>query len=68
MQRLTLEIAIENKFSPMECVKFYDQDLDDKHAEDILWAHTCFPFDTEIMLTQLFHFFESYKKDEGAIE
>jgi hypothetical protein len=53
MKPLTIEHAIENNFTAIECVKYFKPDWSDKECDFILWEDTCYPFDFEAMITQL---------------
>jgi len=52
--KLTIEMAIRDNLTNIECVKYYFPDITDLQADNILWEETCFPFDTEVMLSQLY--------------
>ena len=44
MKPLTIEHALKNNFTPIECVKFFKPDWSDE---------ACYPFDFETMIKQL---------------
>lgn len=53
MIKLTLKHAIENKFTPIDCVKYFKPEWTDEECDFYLWEFTCFPFSTEILIEQL---------------
>lgn len=53
MEALTLEHALENKFTPIDCVKYFKPEWTDDECDFYLWEFTCFPFSTESMIKQL---------------
>ena len=57
--RLTIETAIANNYSAVDCVKYYWPEISDKDADFILWEETCFPCDNEAMLSQLYNKYSS---------
>ena len=58
MEKLTLEHAIKNHFTPIDCVKFFKPEYDDDTCDFILFEHTCFPlYSKELMIKQLNEFF-----------
>ncbi len=67
MNPLTLEYALENKFKPIDCVKYFKPDWTDAECDDFLWEHTCFPFSNESMINQLNEHFLT-KKYSGGIK
>lgn len=60
--KLTLENAVEKKLTPVQCVQYYYPKADDVKANDILWEQTCFPFDMETTLGQLYNKYKSLKE------
>jgi hypothetical protein len=54
IEKLTEQEALENKFSGLDCVRYYFNGISDEEADFILWEKTCFPFSTEMMLNQLY--------------
>lgn len=50
---LTIEYAIENKFTPIDCVKYFAPEMSDDDCDMYLWECTCYPFSVEIMINQL---------------
>lgn len=50
---LTLEFIEKNKMSGIDCLKYFNPDWNDLECDYYLWEHTCFPFSTEILITQL---------------
>ena len=59
---LTLDYAITNKFTPYDCVRFFNPKASDDLCEFIIWEQTCFPFSSEIMIKQLNETFKTYEK------
>ena len=55
--KLTLQHAIENKFTDIDCVKYFKPDWSDEDCYYFLRSHTCFPFSMEIMIEQLNKYF-----------
>ncbi len=53
MEKLTLKYAIENKFTPIDCVKYFKPEWTDEECDFYLWEFTCYPFSTEILIEQL---------------
>lgn len=53
MKELTLEYAIDNKFTAVDCVKYFKPDADDEYIDFILWEETCYPFSIEYTIKQL---------------
>ena len=53
MKILTLEYTIENKFTPIDCVKYFKPDWTDEYCDFYLWENTCFPLSNEIFIKQL---------------
>lgn len=51
--KLTLEHAKEKDFRVIDCVKFFRPEWTDEQCKDYLWNKTCFPFDMEVMISQL---------------
>lgn len=57
MTPLSIQHAIDNKFTSVDCVKYFNPDWTDEECDYYLWSHTCFPFSTEIMIEQLNKYF-----------
>ena len=57
MNPLTLQHAIDNKFTAIDCVRYFQPDWSDEECDYYLWSQTCFPFSTEIMIEQLNKYF-----------
>lgn len=53
MKPLTKKYVIENKLTPIGCVKYFKPKITKDEAEFILWEKTCFPFSTDEMIKQL---------------
>ncbi len=53
MKPLTLEYALENKFRPIDCVKYFEPDWTDEECEFYLWEFTCFPLSIKETISQL---------------
>lgn len=53
MEALTKKYALENKFTPIDCVKYFKPEITDEEADFIIWEETCFPFSTDEMIKQL---------------
>jgi len=66
-RKLYFSVAKKRKFTPIDCVKYYFPEKSDKEADYILWEKTCFPFDTDMYLTQLYNLYlkRKDKKDEN---
>lgn len=56
-EKLTYEKSIELGLTWIGCVKYYKPELTDGEADYILWEFTCFPFDTDTALSQIYDFF-----------
>jgi hypothetical protein len=50
---LTLEQAIERRYTPIDCVKYYRPNWTNKQCDVYLWENTCYPMSNEILLEQL---------------
>lgn len=50
---LTLQHALKNNFTPIQCVKYFKPDWSDEACFDLLMEETCYPFDFETMIKQL---------------
>ena len=50
---LTEKHAIKNKFSGIDCIKYFKPDWTDEDCDFHLWNETCFPFSTTILIAQL---------------
>ena len=57
MTPLSIQHAIENNFTAIDCVRYFNPDWNDEECDYYLWSHTCFPFSTEIMIEQLNKYF-----------
>lgn len=53
MKPLTLEFAKENKFTPLDLVRYFEPDAPEEKCDYILWEQTCFPFSIEQTIAQL---------------
>lgn len=53
MEKLTLEYVEENKFTPIDCIKYFNPKWTDEHCDFYLWEETCFPFSTKMLIEQL---------------
>lgn len=53
MTNLTIEHVIENKLTPIQCVKFFKPDWTDEECDLYVWENTCFPFSSEVFIKQL---------------
>jgi len=62
MKKLTLKYAIENKFTPCDCVKYYYPKATDEFCGFMLWERTCFPMDMKTTLNQLYKEYINDKK------
>ena len=58
---LTLQMAIKKKMTGVKAVKYYNKNISDKLADNILWEETCYPFSNEMFLKQLYQFYISKK-------
>jgi hypothetical protein len=61
MKELTLKMAVEKKFTPIKCVKYYFSNKSNKWCDGLLWEQTCFPFDMETTLKQLYNIFKCWE-------
>jgi hypothetical protein len=59
MKKLTLETALEHRFTVVDCVRFFNNELTFKECEFILWEHTCYPYGFQLMIKQLNEYFEN---------
>ena len=57
MNPLTLKHAIENNFTAIDCVKYFNPDWTDEECDFHLWEFTCYPLSMEIMIEQLNKYF-----------
>ena len=57
MNSLTLQHAIDNKFTAVDCVKYFNPDWTDEECDFHLWEFTCYPFSMEVMIEQLNQYF-----------
>ena len=53
LKPLTLEYAIKNHFSPIDCIKYFKPEWSDGQCEIYLWEFTSFPLSIESMINQL---------------
>ena len=53
MKKLTLEYALKNKFTPIDCVKYFNPKWTNELCDFYLWEETCFPLSTETLIKQL---------------
>ena len=53
MKPLTLEYAIDNNFTAVDCVKYFRPNWSDEQCANFAWSSTCYPFDNETMILQL---------------
>lgn len=53
MEALTIEYIITNKFTAIDCVKYFKPNWTNEECDFFLWEHTCFPCSTEFMVKQL---------------
>lgn len=53
MTTLTLAYAIENKFTPVDCVNYFKPNWTEYECREYLWSFTCYPFSNEQMIEQL---------------
>jgi len=60
MNELTIDTALEKKFTWIDCVKYYWPDKDDDFCDYLLWNETCFPFDGQMTLKQLYKLYTKY--------
>ncbi len=58
MEKLTIETALEHRFTVIDCVRFFNNELTIKECEVILWEHTCYPHSFKIMIKGLNRYFE----------
>jgi len=52
-EKLTLDYVIKNKFTGLDCVRYFKPNYSKKKCNFILWEMTCFPFCSEKMIEQL---------------
>lgn len=52
--KISIEKAIELKWSAVRVIQFYFPDKSDEECDYILWEETCFPFSNEVMLEQIY--------------
>ena len=53
MEKLTLEHALENNFTPLDLIKYFKPKWTNESCEIYLWEETCYPFSTEKLIEQL---------------
>lgn len=53
MNPLTIEHAIENKFTAIDCVKYFNPTWSDDECDFYLWEFTCYPLSIETTIKQL---------------
>lgn len=71
MEKLTLEYAMENKFTFKDCVKYFKPDADDEYCDFILWEKTCYPFSTEGIISNLNELFlneDNFKRNASEAD
>ena len=61
-EELTADIAINCKMSPIDCVRYYKEEISDEEADFIIWEKTCYPISTEVFLKQLYNIFNNTNK------
>ena len=62
-EKLTLEKALELNLKWHDCIRYYKPDATDDECEFILWEQTCFPFDHETTLNQIYGLFKFYSPE-----
>lgn len=55
---ITANEAAEKGLSFVDLMKKYKPDITEEEADFILWNETCYPFDTEATVKQIYHFFK----------
>lgn len=55
---ITADEAAEMGLSFVDLMKKYKPDITEEEADFILWNETCYPFDTEAIIKQIYHFFK----------
>lgn len=68
MEKLTFEKAKENKFNWVDCVRYYYPQYTDDECSFILWNRTCFPFDSDTTLKQLYELFLDDQKTANGVK
>ena len=53
LKPLTMEYAIKNHFSPIDCIKYFKPEWSDEQCDIYLWEFTSFPLSIESMINQL---------------
>lgn len=53
MEALTVEYAIKNKFTFVDCIKYFNPSWTNEECDFYLWECTCYPFSTEDVIKQL---------------
>ncbi len=53
MKPLTIEHAIENRFTAIDVIKYFKPDWSDNECDFYIWEFTCYPFSFEVMIEQL---------------
>lgn len=56
-EKLTIQKAIELKFSALKIIQYYFPDKSNEECDYILWEETCFPFSNEIMMDQIYELY-----------
>lgn len=57
MNPLTLQHAIDNKFTAVDCIRYFKPDWSDEECDFYLWEFTYYPFSMEIMIEKLNKYF-----------
>ena len=53
MEKLTIKHVTKNKFTAIDCVKYFKTEWSDEQCDFYLWENTCYPFSTKILIEQL---------------
>lgn len=64
MKQLTLQYAIDNKFTWYDCVRWFKPFADESYCDFLLWEKTCYPFDPERTIQMLNELFLKETPDE----
>ena len=57
MTPLSIQHAIDNKYTSVDCVKYFKPDWSDEECDFHLWEFTCYPFSMKVMIEQLNKYF-----------
>jgi len=66
--KLTLAYAMENNYTPLDCVRYFKPNYSKKKCHYVLWEMTCFPCCMETTIKQLNELFNKKKNGKAVKE